>query len=39
LISWIQRDPDGTFAIEVARAGSTKAGNGALTPIGSGFLR
>jgi NAD(P)-dependent dehydrogenase (short-subunit alcohol dehydrogenase family) len=39
LDSWIQRDPDGTFAIEDARAGSTKPGNGALTPIGWGFLR
>jgi hypothetical protein len=26
LISWIQRDPDGTFAIEDARAGSTNPG-------------
>jgi hypothetical protein len=39
LISWIQRDPDGTFAIEEARAGSTNPGNGALIPIGSDFLR
>jgi len=39
LISWIQRDPDGTFAIQDAKPGSTKPGNGALTPIGSDFLR
>jgi hypothetical protein len=29
----------GTLSIEDAKAGSTKPGNGALTPIGSDFLR
>jgi hypothetical protein len=39
LISWIQRDPDGTFEIEDARAGFTNPGSGALLPIASVFLR
>jgi hypothetical protein len=26
MISWIQRSPDGTFSIEVAKAGSMKPG-------------
>jgi hypothetical protein len=39
LISWIQRVPDGPLSIEVASAGSTNPGNGALTPIAAGFLR
>ena len=39
LISWSQRKPDGILSIEVASAGSTKPGNGTLTPIAAGFLR
>jgi hypothetical protein len=31
--------PDGTFSIEDAKAGSTKPGRGALTPISAVFLR
>jgi hypothetical protein len=31
--------PDGTFSIEVAKAGSMKPGNGAFTPIVAGFRR
>jgi hypothetical protein len=39
LISWIQRDPDGTLSLADARAGSMKPGSGALTPISADFVR
>jgi hypothetical protein len=35
----LQRDPDGTFLIQIAKAGSMKPGRGALMPIATGFRR
>jgi hypothetical protein len=34
-----QRVPDGTFSIEVAKAGSMNLGKGAFTPMAAGFRR